>query len=211
MNYSWTPTLWLLSANFFLLRPHYFCQERDGTLDVEVIIPPLRFWTNFPYNLYCKPLWYSNGAGTAQNQKRKTVRLQVANERVPKMQLLTSTMGAWTHTSDIFCNQTVRCIPVPKNQLVQWYLQNFSSTFPYFNNNCWKSGRQHRLWGMQLHTYGGLAIARWLEHRTCDQKGTGLTLTLWVPAQAAGEFSSPGSAFCVDSYFVSVPPPLLVQ
>ena len=38
----------------------------------------------------------------------------------------------------------------------------------------------------------GAGIAQWLERRTRDRK---------VPAGAAGEVSSPGSAFCADSYF----------
>ena len=34
-------------------------------------------------------------------------------------------------------------------------------------------------------------MAQWLERRTRDR----------VPEGAAGEFSSPGSTFCADSYF----------
>lgn len=132
INEPLTSTMWCLwiihghqhcdySGLIFLLCLHYFCQERDGKLDMEVI---MWFRTNFPYNLYCKPLWYSNGVGTAQNQKRKTVQLQVANECVPKMLLLTSAMGVWKHTSDIFCNQMVRWVPMPK---ISWSSDIFRS------------------------------------------------------------------------------------
>ena len=50
----------------------------------------------------------------------------------------------------------------------------------------------------------GVGIAQWLEHRTRDWK-----LGVRIPATPAGEFSSPGSTFCADSYFgiCSTPPP----
>ena len=38
----------------------------------------------------------------------------------------------------------------------------------------------------------GTGIAQWLERRTRDWK-------VQIPAEAAGEFSSPGSTFCADS------------
>ena len=44
---------------------------------------------------------------------------------------------------------------------------------------------------------GGGGIAQWLERRTRDRKVTRVR----IPAGAAGEFSSPGSTFCADSYF----------
>ena len=45
----------------------------------------------------------------------------------------------------------------------------------------------------------GAGIAQWLEHRTHD------------PAGAAGEFSSPWSTFCADSYFGIHSTPVLPQ
>ena len=36
-------------------------------------------------------------------------------------------------------------------------------------------------------------------------------LRVRIPVGAAGEFSSPGSTLCADSYSVSVPPPVLLQ
>ena len=44
-------------------------------------------------------------------------------------------------------------------------------------------------------------IASWLERRTRDRKVVSSN-----PAGAAGEFSSPESILCTDSYSVSVPP-----
>ena len=40
-------------------------------------------------------------------------------------------------------------------------------------------------------------MAQWLEWQTCDQKGP----RFQVLAEAVGEVSSQGSAFCADSYF----------
>ena len=37
------------------------------------------------------------------------------------------------------------------------------------------------------------------------------TLRVRIPAEAAGEFSSPESTLCADSYSVSVPTPVLPQ
>ena len=49
----------------------------------------------------------------------------------------------------------------------------------------------------------GVGIAQWLEAGLMI-KG----LRVWIPAGAAGEFSSPRSTFCADSYFsVHSPPP----
>ena len=36
-------------------------------------------------------------------------------------------------------------------------------------------------------------------------------LRVWIPAGAAGEFSSPESTLYTDSYSVSIPPPVLLQ
>ena len=55
---------------------------------------------------------------------------------------------------------------------------------------------------MPSHSYSGWSvkkragITQWLEHRTRDWKVAGSN-----PAGAAGEFCSPGSTFCADSYF----------
>ena len=51
-----------------------------------------------------------------------------------------------------------------------------------------------------------LGIAQWLERRTRDSKVTGSN-----PAGATGEFSSPGSTFCADSYFDIPSTPVLPQ
>ena len=48
--------------------------------------------------------------------------------------------------------------------------------------------------------------SNWLEHRTCDQM-----LWIRIPAGAVGEFSSPGSTFCADSYFGLCSTPVLLQ
>ena len=48
----------------------------------------------------------------------------------------------------------------------------------------------------------GVGIAQW----TCDWK-----VMVWIPAGAAGEFSSPGSTFCADSYFGIRSTPVLPQ
>ena len=42
----------------------------------------------------------------------------------------------------------------------------------------------------------GIAQCPVVEHWNCDQKVTGL-----IPGRSGGEFSSPGSTFCADSYF----------
>ena len=44
--------------------------------------------------------------------------------------------------------------------------------------------------------YTGAGIAQWIERRTRDRKVVGSN-----PYRSSGEFSSPGSTFCVDSYF----------
>ena len=49
-------------------------------------------------------------------------------------------------------------------------------------------------------------IAQWLERRTRDRK-----VAVRIPAGAAGEFSSPGSTFCADSYFGIPSTPVLPQ
>ena len=48
----------------------------------------------------------------------------------------------------------------------------------------------------------GAGTACWLERRTRDRK-----LRVRIPAGAAGEFSSPVSTLCANSYSVSVPTP----
>ena len=57
-------------------------------------------------------------------------------------------------------------------------------------------------------SYRGAGMASVAERRSRDRK-----VSVRVPAGAAGEFSSPGSPFRADSYFisVSVPPPVLPQ
>ena len=52
----------------------------------------------------------------------------------------------------------------------------------------------------------GAGIAEWLECRTRDRK-----VAVRIPAGAAGEFSSPGSTFCADSYFSIRSTPMLPQ
>ena len=49
-------------------------------------------------------------------------------------------------------------------------------------------------------------IAQWLERRTRDRK-----VAVRIPAGAAGQFSSPGSTFCADSYFGIPSTPVLPQ
>ena len=53
----------------------------------------------------------------------------------------------------------------------------------------------------------GAGIAQWLERRTSDRKVAGVR----IPAGATGEFSSPGSTFCADSYFGIRSTPVLLQ
>ena len=52
----------------------------------------------------------------------------------------------------------------------------------------------------------GAGIAQWLERRTVIERSR-----VRIPAGAAGEFSSPGSTFCVDSYFGIRSTPVLPQ
>ena len=49
----------------------------------------------------------------------------------------------------------------------------------------------------------GAGIAPWLQRRTPSR--------VRIPAGAAGEFSSPGSTFCADSYFGIPSTPVLPQ
>ena len=51
-----------------------------------------------------------------------------------------------------------------------------------------------------------VGIAQWLERQTRDRKVAGR-----IPGGAAGEFSSPGSTFCADSYFGIRSTPVLPQ
>ena len=56
-------------------------------------------------------------------------------------------------------------------------------------------------------TYLGVGIAQWLERRTRDWKVAGSN-PCW---SRGGEFSSPGSTFCADSYFGICSAPVLPQ
>ena len=49
----------------------------------------------------------------------------------------------------------------------------------------------------------------WKEPRKFVGKGNGLVikrLRVWIPAEAAEDFSSPELTLCADSYLVSIPP-----
>ena len=54
--------------------------------------------------------------------------------------------------------------------------------------------------------YGGVGIAQWLQYRTPGRKSQVRVLT-----GTAGGFSSPGSTFCVNSYFGICSTPVLPQ
>ena len=52
----------------------------------------------------------------------------------------------------------------------------------------------------------GAGIAQWLEHGLVIERSR-----VRIPAGTAGEFSSPGSTFCADSYFGIRSTPVLPQ
>ena len=57
---------------------------------------------------------------------------------------------------------------------------------------------------MMIYSTWGAGIAQWLERGQLNGKSAGLVIErsrVRIPAGAAGEFSSPGSTFCADSYF----------
>ena len=63
------------------------------------------------------------------------------------------------------------------------------------SRHTWKELKGHEGTQMESSQWGA-GVAQWLERLTRNQNVPG-----WSLLGAAGEFSSPGSAFCSDSYF----------